>query len=440
MKEARFHDKIDTNLLIYRKGYVISMKTLKTFLKINLLGFITIFVLLLIGNLIPQKFVAREIELAAIQLTDEGLYPYTYSGSGTGFYDNYTDAISLNILLMQGNKPLLESMIGNYYVETHNTESVIDALNNAVYKNYPEERIKPYSNFWLTGLNIFKILLILLTLGEIRHLITILVIALSAILLFYLYRNEGIRTALSFAITLGIFETIYICGNMAAFFDIFFMLTFCIFIQRNRVRLVNHRAARFLLFYAYGFMTFGIGYVYAPMMGLGMCVVNLALIDHADGKNNRTLIKHSLAEILSWFIGYGVCGISKQIVARIVLGEQLGSSKIAYWTNSGDSNRFGAFLYPMKSIFMTRSMFAFVLALILVIIVLLAAQKLHAVFPQDSFPGVLSVILVSFIPAFIWHTALASAVGHGFYTQNYFPLVFAILCGIFQFFKNQSMD
>ncbi|SFO22225.1 hypothetical protein SAMN04487831_11282 [Pseudobutyrivibrio sp. UC1225] len=408
------------------------------FIKINIVCFLIVISLLLFGRLIPSKSINNELQISVELLNKEGLYPSTYEGSNTGFFDNWTDAISLNIIALQNNYPIVQSALGNYYV-IRGDDTVISALNKAV-NGYDESEVVPYANYWLAGLSIIKILLIFLPLGEIRHVLTACVLFLAFIYIIRAYLQDK-ALAIAFCISLGIFETIYISGNITAFFDVFLMLVFGIYILCCRLGKNDSSAVRFFLFFINGFITVSLCYVYAPMMGLGMCLLLLMINDFKIGINHGKALRYGFISVIAWYLGYAISSIEKNMLAKYILKNESGMEKLKFWMGNALSEKLLAFITPIKFLLSSRSFWVILIIVLTIVVLLIFTKKVHVTNcgTQDFKTDVL-IIFIAFLPAFIWHTILSNAVGHGFYVHNYFPLVCAILYVVFNKIKFNKIE
>ncbi len=402
-----------------------------TFIIVNVSCFSVALLMIVLGSLIPRSAIKENLTSSANLIATEGTYPSIYLGSNIGFYDNYTDAISINILSLQDNNLPFISAIANNYVPGRDNDN-ISSMMKSIEGAYTIDEVQSYSNFWLVGLTIIKSLMVFLNLSQIRYLFSFIVHILVGIYITCIIKKINIRMALATICSVAIFESIYISGNIAALFDVLLMLIYGIILLCYYPKFSVIRN-RMVIFFIYGFSIFVLGYVYAPIMGLGMSVLLLFMIDLQKGNNMEKCIKAYTVSMISWFMGYCIAGIEKQFLALGVFGDAIGFKKIKHWSSGDLTHRLLAFMVPIKHIFSPKLFLISIILLILIVFMSLIIMRVIVFSVKEMIKNTFYVF-IPFIPAYIYHTVLANAVSHAFYTQNYFAsacsVIYVILCAV----------
>lgn len=392
--------------------------------------YIIIFVALLILYLsgitftskIPRARIEENLSDAYRQINEEGLYPSIYK-LNLGFFDNWTDAISCNILACQDSEHPFYSGIANEYVVEQDGENVIDAFNHALLN---DGKIEQYSNFWLGNLLFVKILLIFFKWGEIRYLLYFIVTGLEVVLAIILHRKLGIRAMLSYLIATILLCITYNSGNIQASADILIMQIGCIFILLFYNRLKPEiLKGRYEFFFIVGSIQFFMGYIFAPMFPLGMFLILTLLLDNKERIKDIIKIKYFVVEAVAWLVGYGLTAITKQLFAYIILENQVGITKMQKWSSGTIINKLTAFIMPLKA-FNNGAIKTLIFVAILIIVMLLVCKRITicTLNAKKIYRGFVFLLMAAAVP-YIYFAVLSNAVGHGFYCQNLLCVVFA---------------
>lgn len=372
---------------------------------------------------IPRARIEENLFDAYTQINEEGLYHSIYK-LNLGFYDNWTDAISCNILACQDSEHPFYSGIANAYVVEQDGENVIDAFNHALLNN---GKIEQYSNFWLGNLLFVKILLIFLKWGEIRYLLNFIVTGLEVVLAIILNRRLGIRAMLSYLIASMLLCITYNSGNIQASADILIMQIGCILILLFYNRLKPEiLKGRYEFFFIIGSIQFFMGYIFAPMFPLGMFLIITLLLDNKERIRDIVKIKYFVFEAVAWIAGYGLTAITKQLIAYVVLENQVGITKMQRWSSGTIINKLTAFIIPLKS-FNNGAIKALIFVAILIIIMLLVCKRITicTLNTKKIYRGFVFLLMAAAVP-YTYFAILSNAVGHAFYCQN-------MLCVVFMF-------
>ncbi len=393
---------------------------MKTIRKIGILTPILIAAYILIGlitSAIPRSAIEYYATGAADVILDEGLYPSSFAPCNIGFFDNWSDSLIVNILLCQDNSDVLKSAAsGNYASDGQEQEDVLDELALAAQGGGTEYTV--YSNYWLGELLLFKVLLIFMSWGNIRYLLYTACSLLGIAVFYYLSKKLNLKAGIAFAFTATFFCFNYNSLNVQAASELLIMqIALLYFLVRHRSEEETYVAMYFL-----GSFTCFNGFLYAPMLELGMVCVVRYLLNEKAGILNRKAIE--CKSIILWGIGYGLTGLVRQLYVYLVLGEQIGLGKMASWSSAPLWRRLIAFLYPILWTLNRASVL--VVVFVLVVFVIMFFRK-KMILTKEWLMKTLRLVLFSFVFPFTWCAILVNAVGHGFYLQNYVPVCFAVV-------------
>lgn len=395
-------------------------------------GLLGIYLLdLVAASSIPREKIVGNMLDAYAKIDAEGLYPSAYD-LNLGFYDNWTDAVYCNIIINQDHENPLVSGIANYMTGNGEGEDVIDALRYAI---TGEGRRSAYSNFWLGNIVFVKVLLMFFRWGEIRYLLYLAAVFFQVLLSVLLCKRVGLRAMSAYLAATAVLNLTYNVSCIQASSDILIMQMGCICIlllySKMQAQILK---GRYEFFFCIGSFQYFMGFVYAPMLPLGMFIVLMLLLDDKCGEKNVDKLKWAGLETLFWLLGYGTTALGKQGIAWLVLGEQIGMKKLAHWSSGTVSGRLLAFLTPLKA-FDNRVLKSILLLLALTVLVLLLMRKIRISITAAVLKKSILLSGAGILFPYVYFAILSSAVGHGFYCQNIMPTVFAVLCALFNCFE-----
>ena len=401
------------------------------------LFFVGAIVVVCIPTLIPRDRVISHVEEAYEMMEKEGLYP-TFYNNNLAFLDNYTDAIYLNIMITQSSENVLEEGVANFYYSRDEDadETMIDGLRYAIDQ---EGYTKPYSNFWLGNIILLKFLLVFLKYGQIRYLLYLVAGVLLIVCFSLLRRYTSPPFAYAFVLAQILHASLFNTASLQFSTD-YIMLDIFVIIILLYNRYVSDLYKRICLFSIMGMLQFFKGFCESPMIVVGASLVLCLYFEMKNGERAGHMMKNILISALSWLIGYGVMGLGKQVLSILVLGDEIGLGKIAHWTSASDvGSRILAFITPMKSFFIRP---VFLAVLVIAVLLLISLFKNKSLNLELGLGRHLLLMIIPFVIDVVWFSIMSSAVGHGWYCQNYYPVTFAglylLLSGVWLFKTNES--
>ena len=376
---------------------------------------------ILMASAIPVDYVRANLSEAYQVFVKEGLYPNAF-GNNLGFYDNFTDVITCNIILNQNNEHIIQSGVANNFVRNEG-ENVIDAFGRALEEGGTTQ---PYSNFWLGSILFIKLMLIFFDWGEIRYLIFVLTMILHIALAILLNNKINMRAMLAYLFCIVLFCLPYNSGCIHSATDIILMEISCIIglLYYDKLK-PEIGKGRYEFFFIIGALQFFWSYIYTPMYSLGMLLLFMYLQDNRSISKVGTKLRYVGLETLFWVGGYGVTALSKQVLAKVVLGSQIGTGKLKQWGASTISDRLTAFLKPIKSFDIAPIKFV-ILALLAVLVLLIILKCIKFTISKENLKNGLIMIAIGATVAYVWFAILCNAVGHAWYCQNLLAFVFSI--------------
>ena len=210
-----------------------------------ILVLIIIYILLLIlTNKIPSSMLEKNIKESSQILEEEGETKEVNLGYKKEYVFNFSDALMLNMAYsVNSNKPI-ESMLlsrKDYIPNVTKTENTKPTINigtdprfidaktgdvshtkelNHFINNKDMEESYEYARYWHGYMIFLRPLLIIFNINQIRILFTIILVGLSLVLLYLLYKKINLITAISFA--LGLFScSVFIVGQSLSEISVF---------------------------------------------------------------------------------------------------------------------------------------------------------------------------------------------------------------------------
>lgn len=298
--------------------------SLKTKVKIILFLFVLFISLKVIAYKLPSELVRKNIEMSYGQLEEEGLYPQMFYHNDSSQFcglklDNWSDAIYLNVAYLANEKNVFKAIAGDFLGKNpmggdpiQDLKYTLDTATNPDGNNINEN---PYMRQWFGSQIIFRPLLCLFTLSEIRMIFQYLLIFLSGISVMTVGR-WGKAPAISFLI--GILSAnIVIVGSSLNFIGAFLVVLIAAIIipllkqdfQVVDLMIIVGGATAFMDLFATPFLTF-------PM-------VSLLIIMKRNYQNQCNTLKQGVTLVfqsaVGWLIGYLFLWMGKWMMASIML-------------------------------------------------------------------------------------------------------------------------
>ena len=298
--------------------------SLKTKIKIILFLFVLFISLKVIAYKLPSELVRKNIEMSYGQLEEEGLYPQLFYHNDSSQFcglklDNWSDAIYLNVAYLANEKNVFKAIAGDFLGKNpmggdpiQDLKYTLDTATNPDGNNINEN---PYMRQWFGSQVIFRPLLCLFTLSEIRMIFQYLLIFLSGISVMTVGR-WGKAPAISFLI--GILSAnIVIVGSSLNFIGAFLVVLISAIIipllkhdfQVVDLMIIVGGATAFMDLFATPFLTF-------PM-------VTLLLIIKKNHLNQCNTLKQGFILLfqsgIGWLSGYVILWMGKWLLASVAL-------------------------------------------------------------------------------------------------------------------------
>lgn len=392
-----------------------------------LLVFFMIFSIL--PGAIHSDHVSIHVEESEIYMKDEGLYPSIFK-SNLAFLDNWTDSVLINIIYCQ-NDISFKSGISNLMVSPEQGETVIDALDsaiNGIEANYA------YSNFWLGCKLPIKLMLCFFNIGQIRYILYVINMIFCLYVILVLQKYIDGKIAIAYFVTMVLFATFFNVVSLSASFDLLSLhvelLLLLLLLEKGKKRSITY------FFFVFGAMCSFYQCIYIPAVLPGM--LSIVCMLYEDKYKQEDLQKENYHNLflraIAWIGGYVFTSISKQIICLLFLENEIGMDKMKQWGVSSLKERLLAIVPPLKSL-MIPEMLCVGLFFILILFILLIANVIELDFSIKIFKKNIVVILISLLFPVIWFFILPKATSHGWYCQNFIPVIFTIIYSITKNFK-----
>ncbi|MDR2889787.1 MAG: hypothetical protein LBV33_08130 [Lachnospiraceae bacterium] len=202
---------------------------------------------------------------------------------------------------------------------------------------------------------------------------------------------------------------------------------------------------RTLHYFVIGSFTFFINFLSAPLLTLGLPVILDMLLDNGHKNKLWTATK----AIFAWIGGYGITILAKQIMAKLVLGQQSGLWQILHWSGLGmaegsdDTSIISRILsgssgldnqvtftdrllkVVVRSADVINPTTGFILVTIIIaVIILILLKKIKLILPDRQIIPVF--FMIGALP-FLWLFIFAVHAGHGFDSMSLSVFIFSLL-------------
>ena len=297
------------------------------------IGLIGIYiVLLMLGRMIPQKYIETHLEESLIEIQKEGLY--LSEADDAISYDNWTTSFYLNAIATRGKGNILQQAISNTITVLEDEKAtVLDALESAVH-NDENVILSDYSRYWAGNATLYKIMLIFFSLGTIRVILFSINLCLFLFFLYMSHEQVGKKCTLAFVAAFLMHALLTLSFCLTYFSDIFLILMGLIGVCRLEMR-KSSRKVHYLFFFMIGSLVAYVGYWAFPLLTLGLPLVFYTNKKQKDGIQDLTIVKDDLLFSICWGIGLVGTVLSKQILCKLILGNESGFSQMAFRMGKG---------------------------------------------------------------------------------------------------------
>lgn len=280
-----------------------------------------------IGQLIPRSLVIDNVKKSYETLKEEGSYPIISAGM---FYDNWTDAYFLNTCITEYEGNWFQNIIANAYTTNEeNVNNPIESINVAISEDANSFQVV-HSRYWAGYVTLLKILLIFLSLEEIRTVIMAVTVLLLCITIINIYTVIGYRGVIPFI--LSILASGYITNAMCLVYswDIILMLiamNVCVYLHKNN----KGNEYFYIMFTIVGIVYAYMNYWAFPLITLGFPLVLWSVLRYENKTDEWQLIKDNFIASICWTLAMVGTVVVKMILSVIALGNQTGSEHLQKW-------------------------------------------------------------------------------------------------------------
>lgn len=266
--------------------------------------------LMILVYCIPTSAVINNVNDSLSIIEKEGEYRILFANVKM---DNFTDRIMINRNAFTGDNPLLE------------------AFNNLDYNRY-----------WHGYMIFLRPMLLICSIKLIRVISTIIFFVLFITLAYLLYKKLNLRTLLAFVfaiISVGFF-VIPLSLQFQTVFIITFVFSIILLCMKDHS--TNDKIP--LTFLIVGMITNFLDFLTVPIITLGIpLTIHMLMIIKSGGVDKKANVKKAIFVIVLWFLGYGLCWVSKWMLASLVLRENIFdiAIKAVFFRTAGDAEYSG---------------------------------------------------------------------------------------------------
>ena len=311
--------------LIIKKGYI--------YLLVFFCLLFILFALLIGVDLIPKKYIEKNVEESSKILKIEGTYTEP-KYSKKFILDNYTEAIMISIAnSIDTSEPIKSSILmrryynpgyGQELVDYGGDDNPVEYLSQSIEKT--NKTYAEYSRYWQGYLVYLRPLLVFLNYGQIRGILTAVIIMMSFSLIAVTYLKKDIFYASAITIILLISQFWYIGLSMdySASFIIMLASSIYILLKGDKIKDV------YIFFFVTGMVTAFFDFFTFPLITLG-----IPLIFYQMTHDDKNSLKDTIKIIINWGLGYGLLWGSKWIISDTICNAgtiRSALEKIFFWT------------------------------------------------------------------------------------------------------------
>ncbi len=307
----------------YIEGFDRRMNIKKIFLTFGYyiaLFFISVMILcglLVLSAKIPVSDIEKNMMTSSEYLVEHDLFDDMINNLDSSKIDRYADSILLNIAYhYDSERPLASVMESSYYYDMFEQENynLFLSVKNGLAAN------KQYIRYWHGSILLVRPLMIMLNLRQIYWLNGILLLTLTAILIFLLFRKKAYAPAIGIIIGEVLTSFWFVPFSLEYTWMCLLMLiqaivVVCLFSKKEKKDIFVTT-----FFLISGILTSFFDFLTTETMTLLMPLLLVIWLEKEDGKKYG---KKVLKIILSWGIGYVFMWVAKWILASIVLSENV---------------------------------------------------------------------------------------------------------------------
>lgn len=414
-------------------------------------------VLLVLTSLIPAENIRDKVIESSELLSQEGNRKIVnIPMKGLMRFDNYTDALMINTAYsIDSSKPLNSSLMArkNYIpdVTEHIYEDVSGELKSSMkygphYDPAGELRDTvngeatesfEYARYWHGYLCIFRPLLLIFNLKQIRNIITIILIILAILLLKDIYKKLGVFYVMIFLLGFLGIDYIYFKESIQGCLVFLITMIFMNILIGKNANIKNIP----MCFLIIGMITNFVDFLTTPVITLGMPLILIFLFQQKEEKLEfREIIKIFVEASIPWVIGYGLTWVSKWILVDIIYNRELiktGITQVLYRTKGAGGISL-ELTWATNLIFILLPLTIEIMICTGIIVWGVIKNKKRLTY-KERCVGALPYILIGMMP-YIWYTVLLNhSANHIIFTyRNQILTLIALPIAAYKFFNIEN--
>lgn len=425
-------------------------KKILNFLKYIIAFFILMFVfnfLLYITCSFDSKMIKENVKSSSTFLSNQGSF-YKISNLFNVWNNNYTEAVIINeAYSVDYHKPFVSYMKARKDYDSSNNKGEYEEntgegvsinydseLNEEIYsENYDSigeladflsgkiHYSIPYGRYWHGYLVLYRPLLLLFDIHQIKVFQLISFAILYLLFVFLLYKRFGKSIALIFGVSLicsGYFSASYSLESA----PVFFVMIISSILLVKRIDKIK----RFGIFiFVVGCLTNYVDYLTVPLITIGMLCAIYLMKEMEERKDWKYCLKFLITNSIIWLIGYAGAWIFKWLLYDLTINDQNNMLKIGFTQSFYRMNRTNAtagdssYIYTIINILGPESLY-----LIIVSGILLWINKFKVIANKFN-KNIFSFWLLSLYPI-VWYGVLANHTLLHYYFTYRQSLVFMI--------------
>ena len=428
-----------------------------------ILVLIIIYMLLLVlTNKIPSGMLEDNIKESAQILEKEGERKEVNLGYKKDYVFNFSDALMLNMAYsVDSNKPVDSMLLSRKdYIpnvtKIENTKATINIgtdpryinketgdvlhtkeLNNFINNKDVEESYE-YARYWHGYMIFLRPLLTIFNLIQIRTLFTILLVGLSLILIYLLYKKINLISAFSFAI--GLFScSVFIVGQSISEIPVF-VVTLIISIILLLKKDINKNLE--LLFLITGSLISFMDLLTEPLIGVLIPITVYFLVVQKQEKMNwKDAIKKYIWLCFIWVIGYVATWMLKWVILDIAKNRGIFTQALEQVLVRSSSKKimYKWVLEKIYQFFSTSSLYIILIPMIVMIIIGIIKERNK----KSKVQICLLPFSINLLAPFVWYFVIKNhSYIHPFFAYKLLFIsitnAFIIIANIFNLYKTEK--
>jgi len=277
--------------------------------------FLILILSLVIVNLIPREYIQENVKESVQIFIDEGYFPKVKL-SNKYLLDNWTDALMINTAYsIDTEEPIRSSILmrRNY---RPNAELKLDQIVNDKPIEYLIENLNEtnntyfeYSRYWHGYMIYLRPLLVLFNYSQIRIFFTTIIITLSFLLIYLVYKK--IDKYIAIATTIMLFISNFWAIGLSLQYSAVFIITLI-----SSMYIISKNSIKNILrtFFIIGMLTSFFDLLTTPILTLGIPLIFYISLNRKEDLNFKEFFKI----ILFWGMGYGLMWLSKWVISDII--------------------------------------------------------------------------------------------------------------------------